>query len=230
MVNTGSVACQGFTARYSATLEGIPPDAVPTPAVPAGLHPANGPRKVVSWNVLCAATANPAPTSSPSTLSPTTASPTLPPALIPFELKTSGHCTEHVLTVAACNEAAAALGLSDTTAENDLQSKKSFDPPGCYFEGGRLKMNTDLSNTGACSSRDKCLCVRLTHSPTFVPTNSAQYSSLTPPSSSGSCIGSTTLTGAHAMGMPADVRPAITRIFGCRLIRFYLRWAWPVPG
>eukprot|EP00936_MAST-01D_sp_MAST-1D-sp1_P000605 g605.t1 len=56
-----------------------------------------------------------------------------------------------------CSAAAARLGLSDTTASDDGQRSVSFDPPGCYFEGGSLKFNSDLSNTGRCTTSDNCV-------------------------------------------------------------------------
>ena len=44
---------------------------------------------------------------------------------------------DSITTLADCS-AAAALGLSDTTAEEDRQDGSSFDPPYCYDEQGSL--------------------------------------------------------------------------------------------
>ena len=77
-----------------------------------------------------------------------------------------------------------ALNLTGTTAEDDNQYGAPLDPAGCYFEGGKLKMNVKGGNTGYCSSRDKCLCqgptpVRTGH-PTFIPTDVTKLNSNTP--------------------------------------------------
>ena len=72
---------------------------------------------------------------------------------------TSGSCTP-ITSSAACASAAQALGLSDTTVSEDGQSGVSFDPPYCYYESNSLKYNNNGTNTGACSSNDKCLCLR----------------------------------------------------------------------
>ena len=86
------------------------------------------------------------------TLSPTTAMMTASPtAPLRFELRKHLKCAQYITSIDECNEAAKQLGLADTTAEDDEQSKKLWDPPGCYLEGGDLKMNLDGSNTGTCS-------------------------------------------------------------------------------
>ena len=63
-----------------------------------------------------------------------------------------------VWTSAACESAAQQLGLSDISVKDDGQVGKSYDPPYCYFEGNELKFNNG-TNTGPCTSSDKCLCV-----------------------------------------------------------------------
>ena len=57
-----------------------------------------------------------------------------------------------------CGTVAQGLGLSDTTVEDDGQDGVSYDPPYCYFEGGSLKFNSLGTNTGSCTTSDKCLC------------------------------------------------------------------------
>ena len=64
-----------------------------------------------------------------------------------------------VTTSADCEAAAQQLGLSDITVEDDEQNGKSYDPPYCYFEGDKLKINIGGTNSGPCTSSDKCLCV-----------------------------------------------------------------------
>ena len=59
-------------------------------------------------------------------------------------LWTSGDCPQHVMSLSDCSEAAAALGLSDTTAINDNQNGASDDPPYCYFEGPASACDTSL--------------------------------------------------------------------------------------
>ena len=63
-----------------------------------------------------------------------------------------------VNTPADCESAAQQLGLSDNTVDNDGQNAKDYDPPYCYFESDELKFNCG-TNTGPCTSSDKCLCI-----------------------------------------------------------------------
>ena len=72
----------------------------------------------------------------------------------------SGSCgTDWVInTTTECAAAAASLGFLNTNAQFDQQYGVSYDPPGCYFENGNLKVNTNNRNTGACSSGDRCVC------------------------------------------------------------------------
>ena len=63
-----------------------------------------------------------------------------------------------ITSLAACSAAGKKLKLRDTTASDDRQRRGvSYDPAGCYYEGGRLKFNAG-KNTGACSVKDRCLC------------------------------------------------------------------------
>ena len=70
----------------------------------------------------------------------------------------SGIICRYVKTASACESAARELGLSDITVEDDGQNSVSYDPPFCYFEGGRLKFNSLGTNTGACTTGDQCIC------------------------------------------------------------------------
>ena len=54
-----------------------------------------------------------------------------------------------------CNRAAKVLGFSDTTSTNDYNGHVSYDPRGCYYEGGSLKFNSEMTNTGSCSTSDQ---------------------------------------------------------------------------
>ena len=71
----------------------------------------------------------------------------------------------NIKSLSECNEAAKYLKLSDTTAEHDGKKQYNNDaPPGCYFDGGKLKFNNDLDdsgnviNTGLCTKKQWCLC------------------------------------------------------------------------
>ena len=44
------------------------------------------------------------------------------------------------------------------TAVDDDQLGVTYDPPYCYFEGNIFKFNYNGSNTGGCSTSDKCVC------------------------------------------------------------------------
>ena len=63
-----------------------------------------------------------------------------------------------ITSLSECSVAAAAVGLPDTSAVDDGQNARSFDPPYCYFEGGNLKFNSGGGNTGLCTSTDVCVC------------------------------------------------------------------------
>ena len=78
-----------------------------------------------------------------------------------YTLKTSGYCTTYITTIGECERAAVALNLKDQTAVWDDQTGRAYDPTGCYFEDGLLKLNDykNEPNFGRCSSSDKCLCV-----------------------------------------------------------------------
>eukprot|EP00931_Biecheleriopsis_adriatica_P065562 TRINITY_DN4006_c0_g1_i1.p1 TRINITY_DN4006_c0_g1~~TRINITY_DN4006_c0_g1_i1.p1 ORF type:complete len:433 (-),score=64.76 TRINITY_DN4006_c0_g1_i1:77-1315(-) len=79
-----------------------------------------------------------------------------------YELVVSGLCTHYVTSPEDCEEAAQQLWFDDTSVSDDGQSGKPWDPPGCYYEGGSLKFNSDGSNTGKCHHYDKCLCINVT--------------------------------------------------------------------
>ena len=74
-----------------------------------------------------------------------------------YILVENGLC-HRVTTMSECEEAARQTGLSDVTAEHDGQNGVYNDPPYCYLKGGSLMFNSGGTNTGACSSSDKCLC------------------------------------------------------------------------
>ena len=105
-----------------------------------------------------------------------------------YEIVTSKNCASEIESIEECSRAAAAVGVADTTAEDDNQSGAPLDPAGCYFEGGKLKMNVKGGNRGRCSSRDQCLCREpiqvptgqpYAASPTVLPTGVAKQSSNT---------------------------------------------------
>ena len=75
-----------------------------------------------------------------------------------YELRTAGRCLLQITSISECTQAAVALKVTSQEASNDKQTKKPFDPPGCYFESERLKLNEDGTNNGTCSEVDKCLC------------------------------------------------------------------------
>ena len=63
-----------------------------------------------------------------------------------------------ITTLAGCSAAAAWLGLSDTTAENDNKDGNPFWPPECYVENNYVMFNSAGTNTGNCSSFNTCIC------------------------------------------------------------------------
>ena len=73
---------------------------------------------------------------------------------------------DFVRSSSECESAANELGLSDVTVEDDdyydydynAQIGLTDDPPFCYFEGGSLKFNNLGTNTGSCTTSDKCVC------------------------------------------------------------------------
>jgi len=69
-------------------------------------------------------------------------------------------------SIAACSAAAKyakttlkMTWISDLTASNDNQNGVTYDPKGCYYEGGSLKFNLQKSNKGRCTTYDRCLCL-----------------------------------------------------------------------
>ena len=87
--------------------------------------------------------------------------------------KTKGAFEPVMGGVQACTQAAQALKSAGkwtytTTAKNDNQKwvGYSYDPPGCYYEYGRLKWNQGKGfNTGSCTAYDQCICL-MTHKAT----------------------------------------------------------------
>ena len=78
-----------------------------------------------------------------------------------YQLVTSGSScpsgSQRIDTFEECAAAAVALGLTDTTATryNYIQ----IDPPGCFFQSDDyLLFNPDETDTGDCSSYEKCIC------------------------------------------------------------------------
>ena len=63
-----------------------------------------------------------------------------------------------VTSISECSTAGASLRLGDTSASSDGQTRVSFDPPYCYYEGYSLKFNSGGTNTGTCTTTDQCLC------------------------------------------------------------------------
>ena len=96
--------------------------------------------------------------------------PTVPPTASPagqLRVVTTGSCSDPIRTIAECSAAAAALGLSDVTAQFDEHGVSvSYAPVGCYFDSGSLKFN-DRGNPGSCTTYQQCLCGRpATRNPT----------------------------------------------------------------
>ena len=73
-------------------------------------------------------------------------------------MQTYGQCASPITSKSVCAEAAALLGMLDTSASDDNQDGVWHDPKGCYFEGGALKYNKLNTNTGDCDATDQCLC------------------------------------------------------------------------
>ena len=65
---------------------------------------------------------------------------------------------DFVRSSSECESAAHELGLSDVSVVDDGQNGVTHSPPFCYFEGGSLKFNDLGTNTGSCTTTDKCLC------------------------------------------------------------------------
>ena len=63
-----------------------------------------------------------------------------------------------ITTLADCSAAAAALGLSDTTAVDDGLGGFPNPPPGCYLRYGSLNFDSAGTNTGGCDGSDTCIC------------------------------------------------------------------------
>jgi len=75
-----------------------------------------------------------------------------------------------------CGHAACKVRLAGpgTKASDDRQpSGKSYDPPWCYYEQGKVKFNVGGTNTGKCKRLDKCICKAPT--PTLTPAPISKY-------------------------------------------------------
>ena len=69
---------------------------------------------------------------------------------------------DFVRSSSECESAAHELGLFASPVQfaafDDGQDGVSYDPPFCYFEDATLKFNYLGTNTGPCTTIDKCLC------------------------------------------------------------------------
>ena len=71
-----------------------------------------------------------------------------------FTLVKADYCEAPIITLSSCSAAAAELGLTDKSAEVNVNTAelKPYDPAGCYQEGGTLKFNDGAvaatANTG----------------------------------------------------------------------------------
>ena len=126
-----------------------------------------------------------------------------PPPPIPYLLVDGGGaCAVPITTLAECSAAAAALGLDDTTSAYDGQTVSAYDPPHCYFEGGELKLNSDGTNTGACSMQDQCLCAAASPPPPLPsPPPTPLPPPTPPPQPSPPLPSSETLTSRMGLGI-----------------------------
>ena len=73
-------------------------------------------------------------------------------------VQTSGATCKHIKTLPACEAAARELSLRMTIATDDEHNGVNYDPPYCYYENDDLYFNYNGTNTGSCTTRDKCLC------------------------------------------------------------------------
>ena len=70
----------------------------------------------------------------------------------------NGEACDYITDAAECTEAYKQLGI--ILAIDDNLSGDSDVPPYCYIKHGRLKFNTDGSNTGACDANGReCVCI-----------------------------------------------------------------------
>ena len=72
-------------------------------------------------------------------------------------VKNDSTCYE-LTSISECSNAAAALNLSDRTAEEDDQFGVTNAPTSCYLDGGVLKFNSKGMNTGVCTMIAQCVC------------------------------------------------------------------------
>jgi len=127
-----------------------------------------------------------------------------------YKERTSGQCGASgggwgkITSAAACGAGALALGWGDTTA--DTLSRSDF-PPGCFFYGEKLNVNTENPDYD-CRSNEKCLCT-LTCQPGTYQDQSGQSSCKTCAIGTYSAVGAsscfaldstTCRVGTHASG------------------------------
>lgn len=120
------------------------------------------------------------PTSTP-TFSPSNAAqfssltPTVAPTRVQrFENRSVGRCAVYIQSVEECSAAAKELRFRDFDVTDDDERStspywRSRAPPGCYSYYGRLLFNNH-TNTAACSSSARCVCIRRASAPTSRPT------------------------------------------------------------
>merc|ERR1719424_609067 len=94
-----------------------------------------------------------------------------------------------ITDTATCEQAAAALGLSDTTAD---ESTSTYDAPGCVFKVSSYSSDTlnlyPPTNTYSCSSTRQCVCAF--HPPSAPSPPSAPPAPPSPPSLPPGYLGS----------------------------------------
>ena len=100
----------------------------------------------------------PMPPSSPPMPSAPPPPPAYPPGQATYHTRTSGRCDRFLTTPADCDAAAAALRLSDTSADRSLGPGR---PPFCFLEGSSLYFETYGNSPAQCSTSFTCLCLGL---------------------------------------------------------------------
>ena len=107
-----------------------------------------------------------------------------------------------ITTLADCSAAAAALGLSDTTAVDDGLGGFPNPPPGCYLRYGSLNFDSAGTNTGGCDGSDTCIC--WVNAP---PLGAAAQS--VEASAAGGLMGARRLSEAGVFGTRAALKTAV---------------------
>ena len=126
------------------------------------------------------------PPPSPPPPPPPPPSPSPPPPYPPGTIYTSftsgagckGNGAGDLNTLDDCSAAAAALGLSDTTAADDGRTSPVGGEGYCYFQYGTLMFRSAGTNTGDCSYRT-CICWLNAPPPPPHPPNYFSYTSFT---------------------------------------------------